>query len=162
MVAVAILCLSAAKAEAARGPLVTSFIEQGDTFGPGAAQNFERMRAAGGTAIRTTIPWTAIAPAERPDGFDAADWRDGAYRWDDFDDDFDEKVRRLRSEKLEPILDQFRSRRGAANGRERRLTSGSARPRRPCAVLSRRGARARYLPERRRHVCDLVLVQVRM
>ena len=94
----AVLCLAAPAAATARGPFVTSFIEQPDTLGPGAPRNFARMRAAGATAFRTTISWPAIAAAARPAA--PADWRDEAYSWEEFD----EKIRRLRAEGFEPIV----------------------------------------------------------
>jgi hypothetical protein len=85
---------------AASAPFATAFIDPPEAHGSSGPLVFKRLNAMGVTAIRTAIPWTAIAPVERPAGFDAADWRDEAYRWSDFD----AVIRRLRAEKLEPIV----------------------------------------------------------
>jgi hypothetical protein len=42
---------------------------------------FKRVRQSGATSIRMTLAWNAIAPANRPEGFDPTDPADPAYNW---------------------------------------------------------------------------------
>lgn len=92
---------AAAPAGAATRPLVTavaeSFVEGSDY-----PIMLKRMRGAGATATRFWVTWADIAPAGtvKPDGFDAGNPADPAYRWEATD----RALRAVKAAGLEPIL----------------------------------------------------------
>lgn len=96
-----IALLGAAPADAAARPFRTAVAEPdlASEDGPLLAQ---RIAAAGGSAVRMWISWRAVAPpgATRPEGFNARDPADPAYRWATAD----RMVATARAAGLEPIL----------------------------------------------------------
>jgi hypothetical protein len=100
LLAVLAATLAAVPAGHAAGPLETALIDNGELDGPDAALAVQRARAAGTRAFRLMLEWYKVAPAERPDGFDAANPADPAYHWEDFD----RKIRLLASAGLQPIV----------------------------------------------------------
>lgn len=82
-------------------PLRTGFAYDG---GSGSRANesvaLARMRGAGATTYRITLYWNAVAPAQRPRSFDAANPADPAYQWSTFD----AQIRRLVANRLQPIV----------------------------------------------------------
>ena len=80
----------------AAGPLRTAVFEPGQETPLVSA----RARAAGATAIRVSLDWSAVAPASRTAGFRPTDPADVAYRWERFDPQITSAV----EAGLEPIL----------------------------------------------------------
>jgi len=61
---------------------------------------FARIKAAGANAVRIEAPWSGVAPAVRPKGFDPTNPDDPAYRWSDVD----KRVKLAVQNDLIPIL----------------------------------------------------------
>ena len=99
LLAAACAAVAAAPAGAA-APMQTGLIDGGELSGPDADLALTRARATGATYYRLMLEWYRVAPADRPDGFDAANPADPAYDWSDFD----RKVRLLAAHHLEPIV----------------------------------------------------------
>src|SRR5205823_4939750 len=76
----AALCAAAAAAAASR-PLTFAIIEPPDLSTGQAPAAFTKMRAAGVSAVRTTISWYTAAPANKPDSWDPANPDDPHYDW---------------------------------------------------------------------------------
>lgn len=88
-------------AGAAAQPFRTAVAEP-DLAGDDGPLLAERIAGAGGSAVRMFISWRAVAPpgATRPEGFNARDPADPAYRWPTLD----RMVATARAAGLEPIL----------------------------------------------------------
>ena len=98
---IAALAVAVPVAATAARPLQTAIsIEYPEFYGRQAGLALARVRAAGATAARMILPWGAIAPGERPPGFDPEDPADAAYNWEAFD----ARVRRVVASGLQPIL----------------------------------------------------------
>jgi hypothetical protein len=82
--ALALAAFAAAAPAYAAGPLQTAvYVQASDIPSSDSAANlvFKRIRQAGATAVRLTLSWREIAPAQRPADFKAADPGDPAYNW---------------------------------------------------------------------------------
>lgn len=86
---------------AVAGPLVTGVADAGLDEADGAVLA-ERIRDAGGTAVRMWLSWRSVAPAgpTKPAGFDARNHADPAYDWSSSD----QQVRVAKAAGLEPIV----------------------------------------------------------
>ena len=112
--AVAVLCLAATAASASFAassghktyttpetlPLRTAVF---DPFhlSDGQPLGFAMTRDAGASYVRLSVPWVAIAPATRPDGFDATDPTSPGYTWSGID----ATVEAAEAAGLTPVLD---------------------------------------------------------
>jgi hypothetical protein len=68
----------------AAGPLQTAiYVQSGDIPSDDAGANafFKRIKATGATAVRLTVSWNNIAPAEVPSTFQPKDPAEVAYNW---------------------------------------------------------------------------------
>jgi len=80
--------LSGAASAQAAGPLQTAvYVQSGDIPADDGGANalFRRVKQAGATAVRLTVSWKDIAPAQRPANFRPTDPADAAYSWDSTD-----------------------------------------------------------------------------
>jgi hypothetical protein len=78
------VALAAVSPAYAAGPIQTAvYVQSGDIPADDTAANafFERIKDSGATAVRLTVSWKNIAPAERPAGFHPKDPADTAYDW---------------------------------------------------------------------------------
>jgi hypothetical protein len=82
--AIVLAALGAAAPAQAAGPLQTAvYVQPSDIPSSDSAANlvFKRIRQAGATAVRLTVSWREVAPAERPADFHPAKADDPAYDW---------------------------------------------------------------------------------
>ncbi len=87
-------------------PLRTAFYFDPDGSRWNAASEsiaLNRVRAAGATAVRITLPWWQFAPPTRPDHWDATNPADPNYRWGRLD----ERIRAAVQRGLEPLVTIF-------------------------------------------------------
>jgi hypothetical protein len=82
-------------------PLRTALLDPFTFTGADQATAFEMARSAGASYIRLVVPWSAIAPITRPDGFAPADPASSAYTWDWLDG----SVSAIEANGMTPILD---------------------------------------------------------
>lgn len=73
---------------------------------------FSRARAAGTTVVRLEVPWTRVAPATRPAGFEPRNPDSPGYDWAVLD----EQVKRATARRLAPLLTLFQAPRWAETG----------------------------------------------
>jgi cellulase (glycosyl hydrolase family 5) len=69
--------------------------------GPNRVPAFAMAQAAGATYVRLSVTWSAVAPTQRPLGFDPADPTSPGYSWDGLDS----LVEQAEAAGLTPILD---------------------------------------------------------
>ena len=84
LVAVLPVALAATQAATAAGPIQTAvYVQDQDVPADDAAANllFKRIKQAGASAVRLTVSWRDIAPAQRPSEFHPKDPGDTAYNW---------------------------------------------------------------------------------
>lgn len=82
--AIVLAALGAAAPAEAGGPLQTAvYVQPSDIPPSDSAANlvFKRIRQTGATAVRLTVSWREIAPADRPSDFHPAKADDPAYDW---------------------------------------------------------------------------------
>ena len=92
--------LARAQTTKATPPLRTAFFDP--RLAPAdEAAGFAMMQGAGAQYVRIYAAWNAIAPATRPDGFDASDPTSPGYHWDSLDS----SVEAAETAGLTPILD---------------------------------------------------------
>jgi hypothetical protein len=82
------------------GGLATAVVDDTALFTPGGATVAARVRAAGATAMRFTLPWSTVAPASPAPGSDPKDPGNPAYTWGIFD----WAIQTLVQAGLEPIV----------------------------------------------------------
>ena len=105
---------SARRTVPARG-LTTAVYLTGTATGANAKPVFREVAATGARAARIGFYWSAVAPASRPRGFDAADPADPAYDWAQLDEEITNVVKKG----LEPIVSMSSTPRWAQSEHER-------------------------------------------
>lgn len=116
----------------AERPLSLGFVDPAFSFGGGAPRSalLDEARALGASVVRVPVPWSLVAPAERPRDFDATDPASPAYRWSVIDT----AVQAASARGLRVLLSFSDAPRWAEGpGRPRTAMPGSWRPR-PTAV----------------------------
>jgi hypothetical protein len=91
--------LACAASQAAR-PLRTAVVEPDLAAGAAGATELSRIRGAGASFVRISVPWAQVAPATPAATFRPRDPKDPAYQWSSLDDHVQEAVK----QGLVPVL----------------------------------------------------------